>query len=186
MLLVPANVAHASDYAREPWSVSIYLGPATTKYFGAVFQSFRMQPNAAMLGVATNGRLLNLGWGIALAGEGQITGYYFGHRNVTLALGAGFQINEPFGFKRTTFSIYDGPSYSFDPPYTVIYYHAAVYPAWRKKWENYVSVEYAVELPGSTKWDGVFRFYHRSGAWGLYNSVDDDGMAFGLGVRYRF
>ena len=139
-----------------------------------------------MLGLAVDGRLSYLGWGISLAGESQVTAYFFGHKNATVAFGLGFQVNEPFGLKRTTFSIYDGPSYSFDPPRTVIWYHHLVLPAWRKKFENYVSFEFAAELPNSERWDAVLRFYHRSGAWGLYNTVDDDGLAVGLGVRYRF
>ena len=183
---VPTYGARAEGYAHNPWSVSLYFGPSSQKYFGAVIQSGRLQPSGGMLGVAANGRLLYLGYGISLAAEGQITGYFFGHKNASVAFGLGFQVNAPFGIEHTAFSVYDGPSYAFDPPYTAIYYKSLVVPSYRIKFLNYVSMEYAVELPNSQHWDGVFRFYHRSGAWGLYNKNDDDGIAVGLGVRYRF
>ncbi|MBS0472189.1 MAG: hypothetical protein JSR60_14040 [Proteobacteria bacterium] len=169
-----------------PWSVTAYFGPATTKFFGAVFTSGRMQPNAAMLGLAADGRLLYLGQGISLAGEVEVTQYVFGHRNTTFSAGLGFQINAPFGLSHTRFSVYDGPSYALDPPYTSIGYHSIVYPAQRKKFENYVTLEIAVALSADSNWDVVGRLFHRSGAWGLYTASDDDGLAFGAGLKYRF
>ncbi|HEY0302618.1 MAG TPA: hypothetical protein VGC36_14830 [Rhizomicrobium sp.] len=170
----------------RPWSVTVYAGPATTKYFGAVFTSGRLEANSAMLGVAVDGRLLYLGAGIFLAAEAEITQYWFGHHNTTFAFGLGFQVSEPFGLRRTRFSVYDGPSYALDPPYTSIGYHGMVHPSLRKKMLNYVTLEYAVALSPDSNWDGVVRMYHRSGAWGWYSIGDDDGLSFGLGVKYRF
>ncbi len=169
-----------------PWSVTVYFGPSTTKFFGAVFTSGRLQATGAMVGLAGDGRLLYLGEGISLGAEAQFTQYGFGHPNTTLALGLGFQINAPFGLTGNRISVYDGPSYAFDPPYTSIGYRGIIYPAWRKKFENYVTLEYAIALSRDSNWDGVIRMYHRSGAWGLYTESDDDGLSFGLGVKYRF
>ena len=182
--LVWAGVARAAS--NGPWSATVYFGPSTTKFFGAVFTSGRLQPNAAMLGIAGDGRLLYLGAGISLAGEAEITQTFFGHRNTTVSLGLGFQVNAPFGLDHTRISVYDGPSYAMDPPATAIGYHSIVYPAWRKKFENYVTLEIAVALAPDSDWDVVGRLFHRSGAWGLYTNSDDDGMALGLGLKYRF
>ena len=184
LLLLPWSVAHAAS--NGPWSATVYFGPSTTKFFTAVFSSGRLQATGAMLGVAGDGRLLYLGQGISLAGEAEITQYVFGHRNTTFSVGLGFQINAPFGLDHNRISIYDGPSYALDPPYTSIGYHNRVYPASRNKFENYVVLEYAVALSSDSNWDVVGRLFHRSGAWGLYTDSDDDGLAFGLGLKYRF
>ncbi len=183
--VLPASAAQAVP-SNGPWSVTLYAGPATTKFFGAVFTSGRLQANAMMVGLAGDGRLLYLGEGISLAGEAEITQYGFGHSNTTFSAGMGFQLNAPFGWDRLRLSIYDGPSYAVDPPYTSIGYHGIVYPAQRKKWENYVTLEIAVGLSSKSSWDVVGRLFHRSGAWGLYTDSDDDGLAVGLGLKYKF
>ena len=185
LALASGTAAHA-EAVNGPMSVTVYLGPATTKYFGAVFTSGRMQPNAMMVGLAGDARLLYLGEGISLGVEAEITQYGFGHSNTTFSLGWGFQANAPFGLSHTRFSVYDGPSYAIDPPYTSIGYRGIVYTADRDKLENYVTLEYSVALSSDSNWDGVIRMFHRSGAWGLYTNGDDDGLAFGLGLKYRF
>ncbi len=183
--IAAADGARADTFGR-PWSVTVYVGPATTKFFGAVFTSGRMQPNAVMVGLAGDTRLLYLGQGVSLGVEAEITQYGFGHANTTFSLGLGFQANAPFGLEHTRFSVYDGPSYALDPPYTSIGYRSVVYNSWRKKFENYVTLEYAVALSSRSNWDGVIRLFHRSGAWGLYTESDDDGLSFGLGLKYEF
>jgi hypothetical protein len=172
--------------SNSPWSVTVYFGPSTTKFFGAVFTSGRLEATGAMVGIAADGRLLYLGQGISLAAEAEVTQYGFGHPDTTLAFGLGFQVNAPFGLKGTRFSVYDGPSYATDPPLTSIGYRDIVYPAARVNLLNYVTLEYAVALSRESNWDGVIRLYHRSGAWGLYSDHDDDGLSVGLGVKYRF
>lgn len=184
-VLAPWTSAQAES-SNGPWSATVYFGPASSKFFGAIFTSGRLQANSVMVGIAGDGRLAYLGEGISLAAEAQITQYGFGHSNTTFSLGLGFQVNAPFGLTHTRLSVYDGPSYALDPPYTSIGYHGIVWPAARNKFENYVTLEYAVALSSDTNWDGVIRMFHRSGAWGLYTNSDDDGLAFGLGVKYRF
>lgn len=185
LLLLCGGAAQAAP-ENLPWSVTVYFGPSTTKFFGAVFTSGRFEATGAMVGIAADGRLLYLGQGISLAAEAEVTQYGFGHPDTTLAFGLGFQANAPFGLKDTRLSVYDGPSYATDPPYTSIGYHSIVYPAARVNLLNYVTLEYAVALSHESNWDGVIRLYHRSGAWGLYSDHDDDGISVGLGVKYRF
>jgi hypothetical protein len=170
----------------RPWSVSVYYGPATTKYFCAFLQTFDMHPTSTMLGVALDRRLLPLGYDISIAAEAQATAYFFGHTNTTYGLGLGLQFDRLFGYDRAHFSIFMGPSYATDPPYTSIGYKHRTYKAARDTFLNFVSFELAVGLPKTKNWDMVFRMYHRSGMFGVYSNSDDDGLMFGLGARYRF
>jgi hypothetical protein len=119
LTLFVATVSAAHAQTNGPWSATLYVGPSTTKFFGAVLQSFDFQPTGAMVGLAVDRRLLYLGQGISIAGEGQVTQYFFGHKNTTFALGLGFQANDVFGFKRTNWSIYSGSSFATDSPFTV-------------------------------------------------------------------
>lgn len=181
--IVAAQAAHSGD---GPWSGTLYFGPSSTKYFVAAALSLKLQPTGGMAGLAVDRKLLYLGSDISLAAEGQVTQYFFGHKNTTFALGLGLQFDKLFGFQHTSLSVYDGPSFATDPPYTSIGYKGRLWPAWRKKFLNYVSVELAVGLSSKSKWDGVFRFYHRSGVFGIYSDGDDDGLMIGIGLRRRF
>jgi hypothetical protein len=176
----------AAQPVAHRWSGTVYFGPSTTKYFGAVLQKLNFEPTGAMIGLAADRPFLDLGWDIALSGEVQATQYIFGHPNTSFATGLGFQANAPFGIGGTSLSVYDGPSYDLDPPLTSIGYGNRLWPAWRKKFLNYVSIEYGIDFPSAPDWAAVFRLYHRSGAFGLYSAGDDDGVAVGLGLRYTF
>ena len=174
----------ADNYPSHAWSATLYAGPSTTKYFGAALQKLNFEPTGVMIGLAADRPFLDVGWDIAMGGEGQVTQYMFGHTNTSFALGLGFVANSPFGLQHSSISIYDGPSYALDPPYTSIGYNNALWPSWRRKFLNYVSLEFATRLNPESNWDGVFRLYHRSGAFGLYSEGDDDGLAVGLGLKY--
>jgi hypothetical protein len=156
------------------------------KYFGAFIQKLNLEPNSVMFGVAVNRKLAYLGADIYLAGEVQVTQYFFGHLNTTGAATIGFQFDKLFGFDRTSFSAYMGPSYATDPPYFALGYHNQLEGPPRKNLLNALSLELAFGLPGSERWDAAIRMYHRSGAFGLYSTGNDAGEAFGLGVRYHF
>jgi len=168
------------------WSTTFYVGPSTTKFFVAALQKLNFEPTGVMAGFAIDRPFLNLGWDVALSGEGQVTEYLFGHRDTTFAIGLGAEANDPFGLRGTELSFYTGPSYALDPPYTSIGYSNHLWPAWRKKFLNYVSLEYAVALTPSANWAAAFRLYHRSGAFGLYTESDDDGLSIGIGIRHVF
>jgi hypothetical protein len=178
--------AARAGVGERPWSVTAYIGPASTKYFGAFIQKLNLEPTSVMFGVALDRKLAYLGADISLAGEIQFTQYFFGHYNTTGALEFGLQFEKLFGFDRTSFSAYTGPSYATDPPYTAIGYHNRLEGPPRKNFLNAVSLELAFGLPGSERWDAAVRMYHRSGVFGLYSTGNDAGIAFGLGVRYHF
>src|SRR3974390_1474128 len=183
MLLALAPVTALADDKDlgSPTSITLYAGPSTTKYFGAVIQSFNMHPTAAMAGIAVDHRFLYLGSGIWFSGEAQGGQYWFGHHDTTYGVGIGLQINNPFGFKHASLSFYDGPSWDTDPPYLAIGYKEKVYPAARRRFLNYVSIEEAIALSRDGKWDGGIRWYHRSGMFGVYSADDDGGVTLGLG-----
>src|ERR1700690_2436625 len=107
-----ASPVHAEQislpWQATPWSATLYIGPSSTKYLGAVVQSLHLQPSGAMIGLALDGRLFYLGQDISVAAEGQATEYVFGHKDTSFALGVGFQANDIFNFKRTSISFYTG------------------------------------------------------------------------------
>jgi hypothetical protein len=175
-----------AQFGDEPWSVSIYTGPFTTKYFFAVFSSGRIQPTAVGTGIALDRRLFHITSDFSIMSEAHVVQHYFGHVSTDLSLGLGFQWNEPFGFPYTSLSGYDGMSYETDPSKTSIGYGGKIYPAWGPKTLNYMSVEWTAAFTKTSKWDLVFRLFHRSGAFGLVSEGDDGGMTLGIGVRRRF
>jgi len=170
----------------QAWAVSLYAGPSSTKYFGAVLQDFNLQSKEVLVGFALDRKIAYFGYDIYLAGEFQANYVFIGHHNTTFSTMLGFQAEKLLGYDRTSFSFYTGPSYALDPPYYSIGYKHRVYPAYRKKFINAIAIEFASGIPYTENWDWTVRLYHRSGVFGLYSDGDDDGLAVGLGLRYRF
>lgn len=186
MVLAILCTAIQAGYSQsaDPWSATLYYGPSTTKWVGAVLQT-GLGANGTMTGLAVDRHLLDLGDDISLGAEAQLT-EYFPSPNTTVAAGLGIRFGDIFGLKGVDFSFYSGPSYASDPPATSVGYRGIVYPAWQDKFLNYVSMQLAVPLSATGKWDGVLQVYHRSGAFGLYSNSDDDGLAVGIGMRKNF
>ena len=82
----------------------------------------------------------------------------------------------------TAFSVFMGPSYSFNPP---LAYRRADWGS-RKALLNYLGFEFAFAIPPSRKFDAVIRVFHRSGVWGIYTNDAQESSAVGIGLRYRF
>jgi hypothetical protein len=181
-----ASASNRDPYAFKPWAAAVYVGPASQKYVGAILQDFNLQSKEYMIGVALDRRLLRLWPDFYLSGEIQVTQYFNGHLNTTFAGMLGFEVKNLFGYERTSFSFYDGPSYALDPPYTSIGYKHREHPATRKKFLNAIAIEFASGLPFTQSWDWTLRFYHRSGVFGLYSDGCDDGLTVGLGLKYHF
>lgn len=172
--------------ADRPWAVSVYLGPAASKYMGAILQDLNMQSRELMVGVALDRNLLEIWTDFYLAGEIQISQYFLGHPNTVFSTMIGFQAENLFGYERTSFAYYMGPSYALNPPYTVIGYKHRLYRPLRKKFLNAIAIEFASGLPFTENWDWNLRAYHRSGVFGLYSDGNDDGLTLGIGVKYHF
>jgi hypothetical protein len=193
MLLASAAVAdEISDRDRrstEPqyWSASVWIGPNARKFVGAIVQDgFNMQSRGLIAGLTLNRKLICLYEDIYVGGEIQINQTFVDHDDTIFSGTLGLQFENLFGFERTSFSVFTGPSYDLNPAYQVIVYDHRVSTTYRKKFLNLVSAEFASGLPFAENWDWTFRLYHRSGVFGLYSEGDDDGLAVGLGLKYHF
>jgi hypothetical protein len=178
--------SQSPQFGDEPWSVTVFTGPSTTKYFFAVFSSGRLQPTGVGTGIALDRKLFHVTSDLSITAEANVVQTYFGHYDTELSAGLGFQWNEPFGFPYTSLSGYDGMSEATDPAYTSIGYGNRVYPSERTRFLNYMSVEWTAAFNRTSQWDLVFRLFHRSGAFGLVSEGDDAGLVMGVGVRRRF
>ncbi len=177
MLLVGTAGARADD----PWSTTLYAGSFTTHWASQILAGGFVS-NGGMVGLAVDRRLVDLGSGISIGAEGQVTQYFSGYRFSTAAFGVGLRFNSfPWSdHVRTTLAVYSGPSYASTSP---LYGPPFNYKAPRLL--NYVSAEFGVGIP-ATRSDVVFRLYHRSAVWGLYGENFDAGTTFGIGLRRRF
>jgi hypothetical protein len=170
-LAAPASRVAAQDL----WSVSLYGGP-TTDTITTQIASGHLHIIGGMGGLALNHHLADLGSGFSLMLEGQATQYFTHDAYQTVSLGAGVSFNRFPWSTPTTLAVYLGPSYAFGPPPV----EGRPHP-----WLNYVSAEYAMQIPHTDNLDWVLRLYHRSGAWGLYARSVDQGTMVGVGLRLR-
>ncbi len=179
--LLAASAAHAAD--GNGWSATLYGGPASYSRASDIFNG-RGRLNGAMFGLAVDKRLIDLGSGISIGAEGQVTEYAITHTYTTVALGLGLRFDR-FPWNNTSLAIYSGPSYAPNSPEITDHQYG---PSFRMvKFLNYISVEFAVAIPGHERhWDAVMRIYHRSGAWGVYSDNVDEGSMIGFGLRAKF
>ena len=161
--------------AQDEWSFSLYGGP-TTDTITTQIATGHLHIIGGMAGLAANHRLADLGSGFSLMLEGQATQYFTHDTYPTVALGVGVSYDRFPWSTPTTLAVYLGPSYAFDPPPVGGRPHP---------WLNYVSAEYAMQIPHTDNLDWVLRLYHRSGAWGLYARNVDQGTMVGVGLRLR-
>lgn len=177
-------------YYEKPqyWAVSVWVGPNGRKYAGALVQDYlNLQSRGLVAGLTLDRKLVRLGRDIYLTGEIQVNQTFIDHGDTIFAGMLGIQFDKLFGYERTSFAFFTGPSYDLNPSYYVIGYKKRLYTGiLRKKFLNEISVEFASGLPFTANWDWTARLYHRSGVFGLYSEGDDDGLAVGLGLKYHF
>lgn len=168
--------------ADGPWSVTLYGGPSSTKFVTQIL-SGDFTINGGMAGLAIDRGLFRLGGGVSLAAEVQATQFFGEYSYSTAGLGLGFRFDElPWSDSLpSSFAIYTGPSYAPNAPLIKL-----PSPHHDPKFLNYVSLEFAVQIPGTRKWDATLRVFHRSGAWGTYSNTADVGSMIGIGIRRRF
>ena len=161
---------------------TLYGGPFTRDFGTDVLFHGDFRTSGAMLGLAIDHTLLDLGSGFALLGEFQTTRYLVA-RPVTefsAGLGVGYRMNAP-GNLPVTIEFYMGPSYALDP-FTAL---SGAVPS-RHKWLNYFSNAITFGIPHAPGWSLALRTFHRSGMYGVYARNLDEGSTVGAGIRYRF
>lgn len=164
--------------AGSRWSATLYAGVGTDRNITDILDSGFSVQNT-MVGFSLDRRLFNLGGGVAVGAEGQLTQYTLGHNYETASLGIGLEFSRFPWRRRTTLSIYSGPSYAINPVTRAKHFKG-------KALLNYLGMELAVGLSRNSKWDGVVRVYHRSGMWGIYSLDYDESTVLGIGIRRRF
>ena len=168
--------------ADGPWSVTLYSGPASTKFVTQIL-SGDFTVNGGMVGLAFDRGLFRLGGGVSLAAELQATQFFGDYTYQTAGFGLGLRFDDlPWSDSLpSSFAIYTGPSYAWDAPII-----RDPKPHYDPKFLNYISLEFAASIPGTRKWDAALRIYHRSGAWGTYSNTADVGSVIAIGIRRRF
>jgi len=83
----------------------------------------------------------------------------------------------------TTFRFGEGVSYASKVPFRErrnADYHET------ERLLNFLVFELGFSWPGLPQWQGVVRYHHRSGAFGLYGASNTGSTAVGIGIRYIF
>lgn len=188
MVAISPSGAQATN-SDGPWSATLYGGPSSDKFITKFYRDGNLEPDGGMVALAVDRRLATLGWGLTFEGEGQVVqSTAHGQGDTVFALGIGFRFHDfPWSDRLpTSLAVYSGPSYATSPPASGIGNEDQPIAFRRVRYLNYVSVEFAMAIPGTDNFDGVFRMFHRSGMYGLYSSAPDTSTAFGLGLRTRF
>lgn len=184
LLLLCSLLAAPLHAALAETRLTAYGGVDTTYSFTQVVNGGKFYPNANLMGLAADTSLADLGWGFTLEGEGQVAHFFNGLDYTTLNAGLGVRYAFPWSWP-TSLAVYSGPSWADNPPVIATKsFNGRPTGYARKKWLNYVGAELAVKVSGN--WSGVVRFYHRSGAFGLYAEDADEGNVIGGGIQYRF
>jgi len=163
-----------------PWSATLYAGPATNNYTSQIF-SGHLDIRGAMVGLAIDRNLFDLGAGFRLVGEAQAAHYFLDPSTSTFAVGLGLKYDRlSLGADiPVAVALYLGPSYSIDPPQ-----YATDSGLVRYRFLNYFASEATFGV--SPHWNISLRTFHRSGMYGLYARDVDEGTMIGVGIRHIF
>ena len=158
--------------------VTFYGGPPTRRYMSEIFFEGNFSVDGAMLGLAHDRRLADLGSGFTLETEIQTTHFFMSRPYSSVGGGLGVRYDTSRWTKQpSSFAVYSGPSYADD---------SAVSEGKSGRFLEYVAVEFALANILEMHWDGVIRMYHRSGGFGLYGRHTATGSMLGIGLRRRF
>jgi hypothetical protein len=183
-LLLLASAAQADDLDR-PWRVSLYGGIATRNDTTQLFLHGHFHPDGSQIGLSVDRDLADLGSGFTLVGEGGVTRFVAKSDETSLELGLGVRYEFHFLGDPVSVAGFTGPSWADDPPVIATgSFHGRPINFQSNAWLNYVGAEVAVGL--APNWNAVLRYYHRSGAFGLFQPNADEGSTLGVGLQYRF
>ncbi|HKU54907.1 MAG TPA: hypothetical protein VJP60_06050 [Rhizomicrobium sp.] len=134
--------------------------------------------DGAMLGLAYDRWLTDLGGGFSLEAEVQAVLFFSNPTSSAVAGGLGLRHDtSQWSSRPSSLAFHTGPSYADE---------AARNAGHSERFLEYVTVEFALENINQSQWDGVIRLFHRSGAFGLYGNDADTGSMLGIGIRRRF
>lgn len=168
-----------------PWRVSMYGGVATRNDTTQIFLHGHFHPDGSQIGLSLDRDLADLGSGFTLVGDAGITHFVAKSDESSVDLGIGGRydfhiLNIPIGVSGFT-----GPSWADDSPVIATgVFHGVPINFKRNPWLNFVAAEIAVGL--TPHLDAVTRYYHRSGAFGLFEPNADEGSTLGFGLLYKF
>jgi hypothetical protein len=158
-------------------SLTLYGGPATHQFVSHIVQG-NFDIDGAMLGLAYDRRVSDLGGGFSLEAEAQAVLFIANPTSSAVAAGLGVRYDTSHWTSRpSSLAFHTGPSYADEP---------ARNEGRSERFLEYVAVEFALENINQSRWDGVVRVFHRSGAFGLYGNDADTGSMLGIGIRRRF
>ncbi|HEU0096083.1 MAG TPA: hypothetical protein VFQ52_06490, partial [Rhizomicrobium sp.] len=123
--------------------------------------------------------------GFTLVGESGVTRFVSKSDETSIDLGIGARYDFQFLHVPIGVSGFTGPSCADDPPAIATgSFHGRPINFQKNAWLNYVGAEVAVGL--ASNWNAVLRYYHRSGAFGLFQPNADEGSTLSAGIQYRF
>ena len=129
--------------------------------------------------------LADLGSNFTLVGELGATRFVAKSSETSAELGLGVRYDFTLLGNPVSVSGFTGPSWADgEPVIPTGTFHGAAINFKKSPWLNYVGAEIGVRLVGN--WSGVVRYYHRSGAFGLFEPNADEGSTLGFGLQYRF
>jgi hypothetical protein len=182
-LMLVSTSAFADDVS--PWRLSAYGGVATRNDTTTVFLHGHFHPDGSLVGVSLDRDLLNLGSGFTLVGELGATRFVAKSDETSIDLGIGARYDFHFLGVPIGVSGFTGPSWADDAPVIATgVFHGQPINFKSSPWLNYVGAEIAVGL--TSRLDGVVRYYHRSGAFGLFQPNADEGSTIAFGLLYKF
>ncbi|MDB5740076.1 MAG: hypothetical protein JWP16_1116 [Alphaproteobacteria bacterium] len=181
MTLLPV-AAQADD---GPWRVSLYGGIATRNDTTQLFLHGHFHPDGSQIGLSVDRDIVDLGSGFTLVGEGGATRFVAKSDESSVELGLGVRYEFHFLGDPVSVAGFTGPSWADDPPViSTGSFHVRPINFKENAWLNYVGAEVAVGI--APDWNVVLRYYHRSGAFGLFQPNADEGSTLGVGLQYRF
>jgi hypothetical protein len=182
-ILIIAQAAEAAD-TREDWAITIFGGIQATGDMGGTMVSPNFDKDYTFAALAVSRKIYSLTKYIDLEVEGQALKHmgkqYQEEFNLFLvARWLTFPWNK---YINTTFAFGDGLSYS---PETAKL-EELLYKEKTAHLLNGIMFEWTFDVPGYTGWSFVWRFHHRSGAFGLFEGVYGAANSMGIGLKYRF
>ena len=183
-ITITASGARADGDPR-PWRLSAYGGIATRLSTSDIFLRGRFHPDDTQVGLSLDRDLADIGSGFTLVGEAGTTRFVKKSTETTAELGLGVRYDFQFLGGPVSLGGFTGPSFATgEPVIPTGTFHGTAINFRKVPWLNYVGAEISVGL--ADRWSGVLRYYHRSGAFGLFEPNADEGSTLGAGIQYRF